>query len=72
MVYADWSSMTVPRAGGVLMRFSACKDRPAACGMGHWSHLSVDDLARWLTAINRICPIDGKSRRPIRDGDMRL
>ncbi len=23
-------------------------------------HMSVDDLARWLTAINRICPGDGK------------
>jgi hypothetical protein len=34
--------------------------------------ITVEELARWLTAINRICPIDAKSRRPIRDGDMRL
>jgi len=26
-------------------------------------HMSVDDLARWLTAINRICPGDGKPRK---------
>ena len=25
--------------------------------------LSVDDLARWLTAINRICPGDPKLRK---------
>lgn len=28
-------------------------------------HMSVDDLARWLTAINRICPGDPKSRKQI-------
>jgi len=27
--------------------------------------LSVDDLARWLTAINRICPGDPKPRKRI-------
>ena len=27
--------------------------------------LSVDDLARWLTAINRICPGDPKHRKVI-------
>ena len=27
--------------------------------------LSVDDLARWLTAINRICPGDPKLRKRI-------
>ena len=27
--------------------------------------LSVDDLARWLTAINRICPSDPKPRKRI-------
>ena len=26
-------------------------------------HMSVDDLARWLTAINRICPGDAKPRK---------
>ena len=25
--------------------------------------ISVDDLARWLTAINRICPGDPKTRK---------
>ncbi len=25
--------------------------------------MSVDDLARWLTAINRICPGDPKLRK---------
>lgn len=34
--------------------------------------LSVEELARWLTSINRICPIDPKTRRPIRDHDMRF
>lgn len=36
------------------------------------ARLSVVELARWLTSINRICPIDPKSRRPIHDSDMRL
>lgn len=27
--------------------------------------LSVDDMARWLTAINRICPGDPKPRKRI-------
>ncbi len=27
--------------------------------------LSVDDLARWLTAINRVCPGDPKRRKHI-------
>ena len=34
--------------------------------------ITIDELARWLTSINRICPIDPKKRRPIRETDMRL
>ncbi len=34
--------------------------------------ISINELAGWLTSINRICPIDPKSRRPIREADMRL
>ena len=34
--------------------------------------ISVDELARWLTSINRICPVDPRSRRSVRDTDMRL
>jgi len=30
--------------------------------------ISVEDLARWLTAINRICPDDSK-RKKIIDGN---
>lgn len=34
--------------------------------------LSVDELAHWLTSINRICPIDPAARRPVLDHDMRF
>ena len=34
--------------------------------------IGVDQLARWLTSINRICPVNPKSRRPVHDADMRL
>jgi hypothetical protein len=36
------------------------------------ARLNVIELARWLTSINRVCPMDPISRRPIRDSDMRL
>jgi hypothetical protein len=34
--------------------------------------ITVDELARWLTAINRICPGDPKRRKLIGDANMRL
>ena len=34
--------------------------------------LSVDDLARWLTAINRICPGDPKPRKLIVGSNFKL
>ena len=34
--------------------------------------VSVDELAHWLTVINRICPGDAKRRKFIHDADMRL
>ena len=34
--------------------------------------IGVDELARWLTSINRICPVNRKSQRPVQDADMRL
>jgi hypothetical protein len=34
--------------------------------------ITVDDLTRWLTAINRICPSDPEPRKLIRNADMRL
>ena len=34
--------------------------------------VSVDELARWLTVMNRICPGDSKHLKFINDADMRL
>ena len=34
--------------------------------------VSVDELAHWLTVMNRICPGDSKRRIFIHDADMRL
>jgi len=34
--------------------------------------MSVDDLARWLTAINRICPGDPKPRKFITGNNFRF
>ena len=34
--------------------------------------ISVDELAHWLTVMNRICPGDSKHLKFINDADMRL
>jgi Ca2+-binding EF-hand superfamily protein len=34
--------------------------------------ISVDELAHWLTVMNRICPGDSKRRKFIHDAGMRL
>ena len=34
--------------------------------------VSVDELAHWLTVMNRICPGDSKRRKFVHDADMRL
>lgn len=34
--------------------------------------VSVDELAHWLTVLNRICPGNSKRRIFIHDADMRL